>query len=55
MNFFSRCNFLKIFYFLAFNFHPLWLHFLVAVQQKKRKAQPQDTRSGAKKYKEFKF
>lgn len=26
-----------------------------AAQQKKRKAQPQDTRAGAKKYKEFKF
>lgn len=26
-----------------------------SLQQKKRKAQPQDTRSGAKKYKEFKF
>lgn len=43
------------FFFLAFDLHPLWLCLLFAVQQKKRKAQPQDTRSGAKKYKEFKF
>lgn len=43
------------FFFLAFDLHLVWHCFLVAVQQKKRKAQPQDTRSGAKKYKEFKF
>lgn len=28
---------------------------IASSQQKKRKAQPQDTRGGAKKYKEFKF
>lgn len=48
-------GFFLVFFFLAFDLHPLWLCFLAAVQQKKRKAQPQDTRSGAKKYKEFKF
>lgn len=42
-------------FFLAFDLYPVWHCFLVAIQQKKRKAQPQDTRSGAKKYKEFKF
>lgn len=50
-----QMGFFLVFFFLAFDLHPLWLCFLAAVQQKKRKAQPQDTRSGAKKYKEFKF